>query len=178
MNEIVCSVDGCERTVKSKGLCTTHYHRMYRHGRTDKPKTKREALIETGFSYCPKCNKEKEISEFNKDKHTAFGVAIYCRKCTAEKSNLRYVNFKRNHRNTQLKSNYNITIDEYEKLLIQQNNGCAICGRDNNGKRMMCVDHCHSTGGVRGLLCNNCNLGLGNFMDDIKLLENAIKYLK
>lgn len=38
MNEIVCSVDGCERTVKSKGLCTTHYHRMYRHGRTDKPK--------------------------------------------------------------------------------------------------------------------------------------------
>ncbi len=178
MNQNVCSVDDCGEMVKSKGLCSTHYHRMYKHGKLDKPKTKREELIENGCSYCPKCDKEKEISDFNKDKHTAFGIAIYCRVCTGKKSSVRYKNFKRNHKNTQLKSNYGITIDEYEKLLDKQNGCCAICGRPDNGKRLMCVDHCHSTGEVRGLLCNNCNLGLGNFIDNVELLENAVKYLK
>jgi hypothetical protein len=123
---------------------------MYKHGRTDKPKTKREALIETGFSYCPKCNEQKEISEFNKDKHTAFGVAIYCRECHKTKAAIRYKRFKSEHRNEKLKLEYNITLDEYNEMLIRQNNGCAICGKTMNGKRRMCVDHCHSTGEVRG----------------------------
>jgi hypothetical protein len=175
---MICIVDGCDKIAKSKGLCSMHYHRQYRHGRLDRPKTKREQLIENGQSYCPKCKKEKNISEFNKDKHTAFGVAIYCRECNKTKATIRYKGFKSEHRNTQLKSDYNITLDEYNEILIKQNNGCAICGKTINGKRNMCVDHDHETGRVRGLLCSHCNWGLGHFKDNIDLLENAIKYLK
>jgi len=117
-----CSVDGCEKIAKSKGFCSMHYHRQYRHGKLDKPKTKREELIEKGFSYCPKCDGVKEISEFNKDKHAAFGIAIYCRKCNKTKSKLQYSTHKNYHKNTQLKSDFNITLDEYNKILDAQNN--------------------------------------------------------
>lgn len=130
---MICGVDGCDKVVKSKGLCSMHYHRQYQHGNLDKPKTKREELIENGQSYCPKCKKEKNISEFNKDKHTAFGIAIYCRECSKKKSNNRYKNFKRDHRNTVMKLKYGIGIDDYEKLLNKQNNKCKICGRETNG---------------------------------------------
>jgi len=175
---MICSVSNCNKEVKSKGLCTTHYWRMYRHETLEITKTKREVLIEKGFSYCPKCGEEKEISEFNKDKHTAFGIAIYCRECNKTKATTRYKRFKSEHRNAKLKLDYNITLDEYNEMLIKQNNGCAICGKKMNGKRNMCVDHDHVTGRVRGLLCSHCNWGLGHFKDNIDLLENAIKYLK
>jgi len=175
---MVCNVDGCDRVVKYKGLCSMHYHRQYKHGVFDKPKTRRERLIENGKSYCPKCDEEKEISEFNRDKHTAFGIAIYCRECSKTKSNGRYKNFKREHRNVSLKSRYGISVDEYDKLLIEQKNRCWICGKETNKGRLMCVDHDHVTGKVRGLLCTKCNLGLGKFNDDVRLLERAIKYLK
>jgi hypothetical protein len=178
MNQNICTVDGCEEEAKVKGFCLIHYNRMWRHGSSENSKTKREKLIEEGLSYCPKCKKEKEISEFNKDKHTAFGIAIYCRKCNKTKANVRYKNFKSEHRNTQLKSDYNITLDEYNEMLTKQNNGCVICGKTINGKRKMCVDHDHKTGKVRGLLCSQCNWGLGHFKDDVDLLEKAIKYLK
>ena len=48
----------------------------------------------------------------------------------------------------------------------------------NKSKRRLCVDHCHTTGNVRGLLCDTCNTALGKFRDNIDLLNEAIKYLK
>lgn len=75
---------------------------------------------------------------------------------------------------------YGITLDEYNKLLLKQNYCCVICGGDNNDKknRKLAVDHCHTTKKVRGLLCKNCNLGLGYFKDNKSLLLKAIFYLK
>jgi hypothetical protein len=64
-------------------------------------------------------------------------------------------------------------------MFAEQKGCCAICGvhQDNVTKRFS-VDHNHSTGKVRGLLCQNCNAGLGNFMDDISNLKSAIEYLE
>lgn len=80
-----------------------------------------------------------------------------------------------------LKSNYGLTIDDYNELLESQNNVCAICGKEEarKGRKLpLVVDHCHTTDVVRGLLCQGCNLGLGHFKDDIDALEKAIVYLK
>jgi hypothetical protein len=74
---------------------------------------------------------------------------------------------------------YNITLEEWNNLLQSQNNKCAICNNDNPSKiKSFDTDHCHKTGKVRGLLCHNCNVGLGNFKDDINYLKSAISYLE
>lgn len=71
---------------------------------------------------------------------------------------------------------YSLTVFEYDLLLANQNGCCAICKKAIESKQLS-VDHDHVTGKVRGLLCNNCNLGLGNFKDDEKFLLNAVQYL-
>lgn len=84
--------------------------------------------------------------------------------------------FKRTERNQQLKSNYGITISEYEEMYSLQDGRCKICNSDSNGKSLH-VDHCHSTLKVRGLLCGKCNTGIGLLGDNIDTLLSAIKYL-
>lgn len=77
-----------------------------------------------------------------------------------------------------LKSTYGLTIEQYDSILENQNNCCAICKTDTpSGKGRFHVDHCHDTKKVRGLLCHHCNLALGNFKDDIPTLLNAIEYI-
>lgn len=78
-----------------------------------------------------------------------------------------------------LKRNYNLTTERYNELFNSQGGCCAICGIPQSElKRCLCVDHDHKTGKIRGLLCNQCNHGLGNFNDDILLLNQAKIYLK
>lgn len=81
-------------------------------------------------------------------------------------------------RNNRYKSQYGITLEQYDAMLEAQNNGCAICGvsPEQNGRRLD-IDHCHTSGKVRGLLCTNCNTGIGKFNDDPDLLAEAMKYL-
>ena len=82
---------------------------------------------------------------------------------------------------TNLKRHYNITFAEYNILLESQNYRCAICRRTDNSTartKNFCVDHCHETGRVRGLLCNSCNRAIGLLGDNINTLSNAIDYLK
>lgn len=71
---------------------------------------------------------------------------------------------------------YGLSEQDYMKLINDQKNICAICGMKDEGK-VLCVDHDHKTGKVRGLLYGNCNVGLGNFKDDPKILEAASSYL-
>ena len=79
-----------------------------------------------------------------------------------------------------LKYKYGITEAQYDEMLKLQNNKCAICKssetKDKKRHRLM-VDHCHSTGIVRGLLCSSCNKGLGLFNDAPDVMQSAIKYL-
>ncbi len=86
--------------------------------------------------------------------------------------------FKHRARVIKLKCNYGITESEYIDLYHKQNSSCAICEESVPlwGKGTH-VDHCHSTGEVRGILCHHCNLMLGNAKDDTIKLQKAIKYL-
>lgn len=73
-------------------------------------------------------------------------------------------------------SKYGIVLEDYDLMLAGQGGVCKICGATPNGKRLH-VDHCHSTGKVRGLLCNKCNFGIGLFNDDIQMIKKAVAYL-
>lgn len=79
-----------------------------------------------------------------------------------------------------LKVKYGLTEEKYYEMLEEQDFKCAICGNPETDTRrgQFCVDHCHDTGIVRGLLCFSCNVTLGNMNDRIDLLERAIEYLK
>jgi hypothetical protein len=77
-----------------------------------------------------------------------------------------------------LRSNYGMTVEQYNELFESQNGCCAICGRHQSiQKKALAVDHDHQTGKIRGLLCSACNTGIGNMHDDEQTLLNAIKYL-
>ena len=81
-------------------------------------------------------------------------------------------------KNSRLKRAFGITIDDYFNMLERQGGGCAICdGPQNKRYKYYSVDHCHSTNKVRGLLCTDCNTGLGLFKDRIDLLDAAKQYL-
>lgn len=80
---------------------------------------------------------------------------------------------------------YGISLEVYQKLLVQQLGLCAICSipsgserSNNNGYKSLSVDHDHKTGHVRGLLCSRCNKALGDLMDDPVLLRRAADYLE
>ena len=75
-----------------------------------------------------------------------------------------------------LQQRYGITEEQYDLLFDLQEGCCAIC-KQRFAKRLD-VDHCHDTGTVRGLLCNNCNRGLGHFKDNVDYLQSAINYLQ
>ncbi len=88
-------------------------------------------------------------------------------------------------RSIRLKSEYGITLEDFNNLLRKQNYVCASCKNpeyaiDSKTKqiRRLAVDHCHSTGKIRGLLCTGCNSGLGHFHDSIEKLQLAILYLQ
>lgn len=69
---------------------------------------------------------------------------------------------KKRQRKWHLKVNYNLTEEQYNEILISQNNQCFICGKfDSEMKKRLAVDHDHETGKIRGLLCDNCNGSLG-----------------
>jgi len=74
---------------------------------------------------------------------------------------------------------YGINNEQYDKLLKQQNNSCAVCGTHQSQlKRSLAVDHNHETGQIRGLLCDNCNIALGHLNESIDLLDKAKTYLE
>ena len=178
MKTKLCKIDGCNGVVIAKELCTKHYLRQRKHGSTDRPKLVREKLIEEGKSYCPKCNQTKTLDEFLKDSYTTFGISIYCKDCHKQKGKERYKLHKDKYRNYNLKKQFGISLQEYTDMFEKQGKRCAICKKENNSKTPFPLDHCHKTLKVRGILCNQCNQGLGIFYDNIETLQSAIEYLR
>lgn len=115
------------------------------------------------FKVCGGCHQEKTFSEFYK---SGDYLNPYCKSC--ETLRRRKYFYKRK---------YNLTIEDYEALLKSQNYVCAMNGEKFKGREPF-VDHDHTTGKIRGLLCGKCNFGLGHFDDQINKLQNAISYLR
>jgi Recombination endonuclease VII len=76
-----------------------------------------------------------------------------------------------------LKSNYGLTLDEYNKMLSDQNGVCFICKLVNSNGRSLSVDHCHTSGRVRKLLCSNCNFAVGHINEDPEIAKALCSYI-
>lgn len=80
-------------------------------------------------------------------------------------------------RDARLQATYGITLEQYNAMLATQGGVCIICGREPAPKRPLVVDHNHLTGVVRGLLCEQCNTGIGLLGDDVLNLIKSAEYL-
>lgn len=87
-------------------------------------------------------------------------------------------------RSNMLKNRYGITLEDYNLMLTSQNNVCAVCKKEEvaidkrtGNTRNLAVDHCHSTGRIRGLLCTCCNTAIGSTKENVEILNNIISYL-
>ena len=135
---------------------------------------------------CSKCKIEKPLFEFQyNEKWRGGGYSAKCRPCisayTMEWKAKNADRVKEIDRKHYLKKLYGLTQEQHDAMHTSQNGCCAICGRDKTPTRpnhSLAVDHDHETGQVRGLLCMDCNRGLGHFRDQINLLQAAIDYLK
>ena len=92
---------------------------------------------------------------------------------------------KRYRKDADLYKKYGIRLDDYNKLLVEQSALCAVCNQPETQVHpksglpyQLSVDHCHKTGKVRELLCNNCNRVLGAVNDNVELLGKLQEYLK
>jgi hypothetical protein len=83
--------------------------------------------------------------------------------------------FFTSERKFRLKNKYGITVEDYEDMYAEQDGCCSICDRHYP---VLCIDHCHTTGAVRGLLCSECNKALWFLHDDINIFQRAIDYLR
>ena len=81
-----------------------------------------------------------------------------------------------------LRESFGLSLEQYQEMHDRQDGKCAICGQPEtqlrDGKvKALAVDHCHSTGRIRGLLCSDCNTGIGKLKEDVEILQSAIRYL-
>jgi len=106
---------------------------------------------------CRRCEKEKDRSQFSHDCTRPDGLSYWCRQCHKD-------NKKRTWKNRtagSLKVRYGLTLEDYDRMLEDQDGKCAICGDIEPSGRRLAVDHDHHTGNIRGLLCLRCNTRLG-----------------
>lgn len=127
---------------------------------------------------CSVCKKSKKFRDFYKDRRNNPPFASTCKVCSKERSKRFYEEkpeYRQMIRNGGLKHRFGITQFDYFEMLKEQEGVCAICKLKY--EKHLHVDHDHETGEIRGLLCKQCNHGLGNFKDNPTYLKNAIEYL-
>lgn len=152
-----------------------------------------------GMKICSTCGIPKEESEFYLHGRSRPGLLRRnCKKCCylasdREANNARQkkyaalnrekVNAKQlaRHRNNPQRtaeiarlSKYGVTPERYMQLREEQKDSCAVCKLP----KKLCVDHNHSSGQVRGLLCQTCNRALGMIKDSVSIAEALVEYLK
>lgn len=137
---------------------------------------------------CDQINPQS-LSRFHKNKNYKGGFHYYCKYCCRSYAN-KWNSENRHKRNTASKEwakknprkrnenwfkwRYKIDLSQYENMVIQQNNQCFICKIETK----LFVDHNHSNGQIRALLCRHCNTALGFAKEDIQILSNMIYYIK
>lgn len=127
---------------------------------------------------CNKCTQYKEFSRF--DLKNGKPCRNTCKDCRNHNMKSRPYRKGLPLKDYRLQMQYGITLKQYDEMAADQNGLCKLCNRVslNHWGTELCVDHCHKTGKVRGLLCDKCNKGLGQFEDNIETLQKAIEYLK
>lgn len=134
--------------------------------------------------YCYDCKLQKEGNKdkFHKASRNKDGLNEICKKCKSErrKEYNKRPDVAEKAREWSYLNKYNMTIAQFDQLLEDQGKQCAICKTKTPGgsKGRFCIDHCHETGIVRGLLCVNCNQMLGHSKDSIETLRKAAVYLE
>lgn len=138
------------------------------------------------FQVCSRCSQEFELNSdnFYKNKSTKTGWGCYCKSCIKEyrRDRPKYVDPDDPTRvNYHRKRLFGLSKEEVDQIKKAQDGVCAICksvAKNKDGSpRELCLDHDHETGTIRGMLCQHCNAGLGQFKDSPYLLEKAILYL-
>ena len=127
---------------------------------------------------CKDCLEVFDISEFYPRPQKGRGtlkVETRCKKCYSNKQREYRRNNKNKYRSSVLKTLYGITLETYNEMYTKQRGLCEICGKH---KDVLCVDHCHSTGNVRGLLCKVCNQALGLFKEDPVVIRKGAEYIE
>lgn len=124
------------------------------------------------------CKRGHEFTSENTTVYRGHRICKTCKHLTKSdwKKSRDKVKTRHADRKCSLKKNYGMTIEQYDALLLAQSGVCAICSKPPVRRRLD-VDHCHSTGAVRGLLCEHCNKAIGLFRDNIERLSAAITYL-
>jgi hypothetical protein len=150
----VCSVIGCGNQLKTQGFCTACFYQYLRNGMIKKEKQPR--------------NWRHKLTEINVDTKEAICSTCGPVKITKREKNKWRCSTENNNRSKLYKRSYRAS----KKAMLGPI--CEICNSDIN----LCWDHCHTSGEFRGTLCYKCNLGIGQFQDNIELLANAISYLK
>lgn len=196
--ERTCSVVGCLSYSKLKGMCQKHYHRMRRHGTTAAPIPK--AAGECRVEGCAEFVKARELCDLHLSRWYRTGSTDpspidpfrRCRQCEQLLPRERFPGRDRIcedclplYRQEQLAKQMQPRLGKKAKkavaeLIAAQGNRCAICGRSGEDAphKRLALDHDHATGCIRGMLCLQCNSGLGQFRDDPALLAAAIRYLQ
>jgi len=117
--------------------------------------------MQNDLQKCRHCKLELEAHNFHADKKQSNGLYNICRSCRSNSRRL-----------------IDMSENKYQEILATQNNQCAICGKDaNEFKTALNVDHDYKTNKIRGLLCTNCNMGLGHFKDSLTNLHRALLYI-
>ena len=141
---------------------------------------------------CRLCLQEKELDFFVKSKAFSSGYDTVCLDCSRQKVKewrknnpekrklqLQKESGKDYNHNKHLKKKYNITRKEYLEMFTAQGGNCAICLTNQiEFEKRLFVDHCHTTGKIRQLLCSSCNSVLGFAKENPTILQNAINYIK
>lgn len=147
---------------------------------------------------CSRCKLTKELPDFKKDKRRLDGRSSFCKKCHVKQTTdyrktvagyLKYKEYrteyvksgksKQVNKNALILKKYGLTRDGYLEMSNAQNNCCYICKIKREDLNYdLCVDHNHTTGKVRKLLCRPCNLVIGNCYENEKILNSAVEYLK
>jgi protein-arginine kinase activator protein McsA len=146
---------------------------------------------------CKTCLQEKDLTYFAIQKGAKLGVRNYCKTCvniksttnymkkekkplqtredSLQKKRIWYAGNKERNKNNRLRKVYGISLEQYNFLVNLQTGQCACCQKPT---KLLYVDHCHETGKIRGLLCQQCNAGIGLLGDTLTDIEKAVAYLK
>lgn len=183
--------DGYQSICKN---CQKEYHKTYKQKYSSKknenhkrwikknPNKAKEYSKKYRESHIEQCKeRRKQYYQKNKEKYQQYQKNRYQENPEKIKEQRKqyYKNNVQKTKNSNLLLNYGITIEEYNSIFIKQKGKCAICGRQRSEfKKDFAVDHDHKTKKIRGLLCNNCNRGIGFLKDCVEIVFKAYKYLQ